>query len=121
MTIISSLLLSLLTFNNLSASDSNMDSGSEGDTSNDYKNEVEQTIDCPLKEWTRIEYFDSYDNLIGTYYVHDGILISNYVGPSAKSIISHGSTGGFTGTAINCFGFGTGCTEVSATEACEED
>lgn len=121
MTIGTSIAMSLFTYNTTSASDST-GGGSEGSGGSGsellFDAQHPSDVSCTDIKWSKTQFYGTNGNLVGTTYVQNGVIKSEYTGSYHSKIESSGIVAPFTGKKIDCYGWGMGCDPVSAVEAC---
>lgn len=90
------------------------DSGGQGL----FDEEHPSTVHCTATNWSRTDYYSSSGSLLGYTLLENGVFSVQYTGSYSSSVTSSGGVAAHDGTKIDCFGWGWGCTPVSAIQAC---
>lgn len=93
-------------------------SGSGSSTSGIFEAEHPGTVQCPASIWFKSEYFTA-GYKVGVTFIENGIIKTDYHGSYSYHIDTHGGVDAHQGTTMVCYGWGWGCTPISATQACQ--
>lgn len=83
-----------------------------------FQKEHYLTVHCTATTFSNTTFYNERGEIVGTTIIQNGVITSQYHGSYSRYTITTGGVEAHYATAVECYGWGWGCTPVSSAEAC---